>query len=371
MGRPVLSRAAFVEVAKSATAGGTRSATHAAETQAAAGKGVNKSVDPRSNCGLRISSSYKDPVKGGFQLRRGLAMPVEFRLDTTSSMQDNVDVAMRVLLRVYELLSTGKVPVLSRYDTQVCTSIFNDQADPHPLLRSEFELDERIAEQMSFMVPDRGGGDIPEDPQYGLFAAAFLTKTDIVRYGLLGYDFTITDAPGRMNVRQDMLVEIFGEDVFAKAEENGHQIARGNIPDCQEVAQALGKRAHAFVLQVDNRPDTNAFWSSVLGAERVVKISSSELLPQVVAAIVGLTEGVLSLSNLTEFLTKEAQLTARNAEDIKRAVAKIPIGAQTKFANFGKIPLAGTTFANKDDLWPVSDAVRPAKPCKATEPSWL
>ena len=42
-----------------------------------------------------------------------------------------------------------------------------------------------------------------------------------------------------------------------------------------------------------------------------------------------------------------------NAQQIRRAVAHIPIGAQTMLPNFNRIPFAGAKFAKKGDLWPI------------------
>jgi hypothetical protein len=77
-----------------------------------------------------------------------------------------------------------------------------------------------------------------------------------------------------------------------------------------------------------------------------------EQLPQLQAVIIGLTEGVLELQKVENFL-RDAEVGADDARRIKRAVAHIPIGAQRFMPNFSKIPLRGAQFKKKGDLWPI------------------
>ena len=71
------------------------------------------------------------------------------------------------------------------------------------------------------------------------------------------------------------------------------------------------------------------------------------------AAIIGLTEGVLTLQTVEAFLIDTAGVSAADAKNIKRAVASIPIGAQASLSNFGKIPAKNSVFKNKRDLYPI------------------
>jgi hypothetical protein len=50
-------------------------------------------------------------------------------------------------------------------------------------------------------------------------------------------------------------------------------------------------------------------------------------------------------------------------------VAHIPLGAQTLFPNFDKIPGKGAVFANKHDLWPVAEDE--SEPETAAGGTWL
>ncbi len=350
MGDNVLSHSAYQRVS-SGTSSGNRTAK--AKERHAQGKGLDPLVDPAGYGVIRRSLSRMNPKDLFFELTMGIAMLVEKRLDTTGSMGDNVDIAFDALPRTYELLRK----VLSRYDLQIITSIFADAVDDYMLCRSQAEMGEKIAEQMTMMVPESGGGgNGGEDPQFGLFGAAYLTAADINRYGLKSYDFTVTDEPSHEYVGVDALERVFGKEVLKKVEENGFKMSPKKLPSVKEIIDALLLRAHAFVFIIGDRTDTRRYWPTVIASERLIFLPNTKLLPEVEVAIIGLTEGVLTLDTLEDFLIDEAKCSKQDAKLIKRAVAGIPIGAQMEAENFNKIPLAGTLFKEKRDLWPIEDA---------------
>jgi hypothetical protein len=352
MGRDTLSAVAYRSVETRVKKEGG-SATRKAEQRIREGAGLNPLVDPKSYGAIRRSLTRMEKDGDVWISTMGLPMLLEVRFDTTSSMGDNVDLAFKALPRMYNLLSGREEAVLSRYDLQIITSIFNDRDDEVVLCRSQAEMGIKIAEQLTMMVPVRQGGDIPEDPQYGLFGAAYLVRSNARQFGLGTYDFTITDAPGRDELDKKLLTRIYGDDVFDKVRENGWQISNSNLPSTEEVVKALLKEAHAFVLQVGNHSETARFWRGIYGKDRVVVLPRTELIPEVQAAIIGLTEGRLDLQSLEGYLKKEAQISATDAKEIQRAVAGIPIGEQTKRPNFNKVFKAGAKFANKADIWPI------------------
>lgn len=352
MGRDPLSEKAYRRVHEETKKAG--STTHAGEQRHRAGKGLHELIDPKGYGVIRRSLSWLEPKENGtFVLLRGTAMLEETRFDTTGSMGGNVEVAMRVLPKTHDLLTKGPRAALKRYDVQMITSIFADVTDSYILCRSQAEIDERIAEQMTYMVPEKDGGDITEDPQYGLFGAAYLTSATIKMLGLKSYDFTITDADGRDFVSLHNLKRVFGEEVMDKVKENGFDLDPKNLPSTKEIVTDLLKTTHAFVLIVGSDSDAIRCWNNIYGPERVIMIPDTELLPEIKAAIIALTEGVLELSTVEDFLISEAGLSKAQATQIKRAVAGIPIGAQMMLSNFDKIPLKGDIFAAKGDLWPI------------------
>lgn len=367
MGRPRLSEDTYRRVADEAESEG--SSTFKGEQRHKEGKGLHELVDPKGFGVIRRSLTVYEPEGDRFKATQGIAMLEETRLDTTGSMGNNVDIAMKVLPKTYDLLAKIDGAVLGRYDVQMITAIFGDVVDDYVLCRSQAEMDERIAEQMTLMVPEGGGGDSDEDPQYGLFGAAYLTKAVINEYGLKYYDFTVTDARGRDRLSLETLKRVFGESVLEKVTENGYQVKAKDLPTTKQVVGDLLKNAHAFLLQVGSDSEVARFWKNIYGRDRVVTLSDTKLLPEVKAAIIGLTEGVLTLQTLEEFLITNAKLSKTEASEIKRAVAGIPIGAQSILPNFDKIPMEGSIFAQKGDLWPVTEEIVSEESEK--EETWL
>ena len=386
MGKYTFSREAY----RSATLGfapDKEPVTRRAEQESMRTGELNPLVDPKGFGVIRRSLPRLEKQNDGlWRLTVGTPVPIETRVDTTGSMGGNVDVAFRVLPRMYELCCE----VLPGYDLQIATGIFGDVCDRFVLCRPQFEMTaEKIVEQLTLMVPERLGGDTPEDPQYGLFGAAYLTAAHINRLGLMGYDFTVSDAPGRDRLDERQLKRIFGDDVFEKVTENGHRITARDLPSTKEVVQDLlgrahsflvtgGKKqkatrnsvfgqAHAFFLQVGNDRETTHFWTNVFGADRVVVLPDTELLPQVQATIIGLTQGTLALDQVTEFLTRN-NVSAADAGKIVRSVANIPIGAQAAMPNFSKRPQKGDLFREKTDEWPI-DSKKNEVDESADEPS--
>ncbi len=352
--------------------------TERAERQAFATGRLHDLVDPKGYGGVRRSLLRFDQRPDGlYTLTVGCAIPVETRLDTTGSMGGNVDVAMRALPSTYGL----SAKMMPECDLQMAMGIFGDVQDNFPLCRPQFEMEaNKLVEQLTLMVPERAGGDYPEDPQYGLFGGAYLTSAYINRIGQKRYDFTVSDAPARERLSIVQIKRIFGDDVFDKVNANGHQIPLDESSGfmwTKHVVDDLLTEAHAFFLQVGHDYETRAFWLNLFGPERVVTLPSVELLPQVEASIIGLTEGTLDLSSLDDFL-RENGVSVRDAQAIVRSVVNIPLEAQMALPNFDRRPKAGDVFREKTDLWPMDPNEVPALPQAAenlteggTGPEWL
>lgn len=362
MRKATMNRDTYKSIHDRATRGGTASATREAEEKVKQGVGLDPIVDPKGPAHLGpIRRSLPRFEKQGnlWILTNGLPMAEETLLDTTGSMGNNVDLAFKVLPYSYEMLTAGSQPILGRYDPQIATAIFNDVEDQVQdgkvvLARSQFEMAEKIAIQMTLLPPGRGGkGNDKEDPQFGLFGAAYLTDAAINRWGLKYYHFTVSDEPVVPYINLKWLKEIFGDDVLERVGENGYDFNAKNLPDTAKTITDLQSRAHAFFLQVDNRLKLREQWTDLYGAEHVVMLpGGTEYLHGVKAVIIGLTEGVLDLSSAVEFLG-EHKITRNEANRIVRAVAHIPIGAQKLFPNFNQLPKAGDFFREKTDLWPI------------------
>ncbi len=349
----------FTSAAYKATASSVRSeggsATKRGEQRHKEGKGLDPLVDPKGFGGIRRSLNRVESTAKGYKLLVGTAILKETRFDTTGSMGGNVQLAFDTLPRSYHLLKEVPGAPLARYDLQVINAIFGDVSDSYVLCRSQAEMDEKIAEQLRLMVPERAGGDSDEDPQYGLFGAAYLTAAAITKLGLKSYDFTVTDARGRGSLDASTLIRVFGDEVFDRTSDNGYQINRKKLPTTEEVVQDLLKISHAFLIQVENDARVHRFWKEIYGADRIITIPTLEHLPEVEAVIIGLTEGTLSLQEVEPFLKKNSEMSTATAIAIARGVANIPLKAQALLPNFDRVPLAGALFKNKDDAWPIDD----------------
>jgi hypothetical protein len=377
MGRGTFTRSAF-DTARSTFVPRTGPATRAAEQSAKRTGKLNPLVDPKEYDVIRRSLvRFEEREDGLLELTIGCSMPIETRLDTTGSMGGNVDVALRVLPDLYDLCSWA----LPGYDVHVAIGIFGDVVDSFVLCRPQFEMEaDKIVEQLTLMVPDRWGGDSPEDPQYGLFGAAYLTRAYANQIGLKRYDFTVSDATAHDGFSERQLIRIFGDEVFDKVAFNGYQINRNNLPTNEEVVRDLLTQAHAFFLQVGRDSHVTDYWAEIFGPERVVQVPDVRLLPNVQSLIIALTEGTakvggdneydfpgvesFTLSDAEEFLIQDGNISIEDARHIVRAVANIPIGAQVPLRQAiidggHEIPKAGDLFRVKPDvfagtdLWPI------------------
>lgn len=322
---------------------------------------LNSLVDPAGYDVIRRSlPRMRRRLTGDFELSVGVPIPIEIRLDTTGSMGNNVEKAMKDLPKTFGLCSN----FLTEFDTQMAIGIFGDCVDDFVLCRPQFEMvAEKLVHQLTLMVPEGlGGGNGGEDPQYGLFGAAYLTAAYIDRIGLKGYDFTISDEPARSTLSKRQLERIFGNEVIEKVSSNGFEF-NDNMLKTETVFKSLLDRAHAFFLLVDGyeRHAAHNFWLDLYGHDRVVVLQHIETLPYVQAVIVGLTEGVLNLIDTQDFLLENG-IDRLIADEIVRSVSNIPIGAQAELRSKmeKQLPQKGDVFKEKTDAWPMNkDEIKP------------
>jgi len=357
--KDTLSQTSYRSVRDHVTRGGTQRASAGAEQRIRQGQGLDPLVDPKGLPHLgpvRMSLPRFEPQGDYWLLANGLAMAIETLLDTTGSMGDNVEIAFDNLPEDYTMLTGGKRPILGRYDVQICNAIFNDieDYDTALLARSQFEMAEKIPMQLAMLPHGRNGcSNGKEDPQFGLFAAAYLTDASINKWGLKSYHFTVSDEPVYTTIDTRVVRSLFGSDVFDRINELGKfQLDEGHMPDTAKAIKDLQENAHAFFLQVGRRPDVRAQWRELYGDQHFIEIGTTEELHFYKAVLIGLTEGVLDLESAVEFM-KSQKLGADEAKRIVDAVAHIPLGAQTWAERFDTIPLAGAIFASKTDTEPL------------------
>ncbi len=375
MGGNTFSHDAFKKARAQHTQDGASATARGEETVCRTGK-LDPLVDPAEYGVIRPSRiRLKERPDGSFVVEVGTSVPTEYRVDTTGSMGDNVDRALAALPQLCDLVAE----MLPGRDPFYCASIFGDLMDRQgrgfPLCRGQFECEAgKMVNQLTLMHPERDGcGNGGEDPHYGFFASAYLTNSYFRRIGLKSYDFTISDEPVHEGLSDRQLVRIFGDEVFEKVRANGHELDRHHLPDNRELVQYLLTQAHAFGLLVEGRRSSlRAGWEDMFGKEHVIMLPRIELVPHVMATIIGLTEGAIDLQSAVDFLTGR-EIGKGEAHQVVDAVAHIPLGAQQTLPNFARMPKKGDVFATKTDLWPVDVSDSAPKADEGGEPSggWL
>ena len=359
MGRDLFTRTSYEAARVAHKVTKTSHVTREAEQKAHSTGKLNPAVDPAVDMIRRSLMRFEPKDDGTFEVTIGCPIPIESTCDTTGSMGDNVDIAMKNFPDLYELAAE----FLPGYDPQFALGIFGDVCDRFVFQRPQFEMTpDAIVNYLKNMVPEHAGGDAPEDPHYGLFAAAYLTSTYANRIGLKGYHFLITDATAHSRFSYDTFVRIFGDKFLEKVHENGFEnISKESISSLSihEVVLDLLKRSHAYMIHIGSSWGSSNFWEQIYGAERVVMIPSTEYLPVVEAAIIGLTEGTLDVGDLKEYLKKHIQ-PVKVVNRLATELEKIDLRAQEALrykiiSNGHQIPKAGDIFRSKTDLWPISD----------------
>ncbi len=297
---------------------------------------VDPAIDP-----MRFSKIRLNPHNKKWIATVGCPMDIEVSCDTTGSMGSEVDTEMQTLPNLYEAVAK----VLPGYDPQLCLGIFGDVCDDFAMCRPQFEMEApKIVNYLKEMAPQRDGGDASEDPQYAMFARAYLTDAYTNRIGLKGYHFIVTDARCHEEISREIIKRIFGKDIFKKELEN-----MGMIPTMNKMIEELKKKTHQFILLLPSFHASDDFWRNQCGEKSVIKIDTTKQLPVVISAIIGLTEGTLDVTELKQHLGEYGD------HDLISQLSNIDIGAQAKLRHAlpHPVPKKGDIFANKSDLWPI------------------
>ena len=347
MGRLVFSRDAYEESRASRGVSSDKDVTRKGEQQVRKTGKLSPSVDPSIDA-LRRSMLRLDPTEDGkWEVTVGCPMDIEVSVDSTGSMGDNVDRAMSALPRTYELCSA----MLPGYDPQLALGFFGDVCDDFVLNRPQFEMEaDKIVGYLSEMNPERKGGDTPEDPQYSMFASAFLTSAFTNKIGLKGYYFVCTDAPMHGRISADTLERIFGEKVWQALKDNGYDFDHLCYADMDDTVEELLKKKHAFILTID----AEAYYRDYFKG-RIIPLYSTEYLPEFESAIIGITEGVLEPEGVEEYL-KSKHVPRVEIDKALNALLALPFGAQRELEQKNKvyIPKLGDIFENKTDTMPIA-----------------
>ena len=317
--------------------------TRRAEERAQETGRLSPLVDPSYNP-MRYSKIRKNPHGTRWYATVGCPMDIEVSCDTTGSMGGEVDTEMRILPQLYEAIAK----VLPGYDPQLCLGNFQDVCDGYPLCRPQFEMQaDKIVEYLKEMVPCRAGGDAAEDSQYAMLARAYLTNAYTNLIGLKGYHFIITDASCHVRFKADEIREIFGENIL----ENELQNLNVKSLTMEKVIKDLKSKTHQFVLVVGYHESATDFWRDYCGDNSVIEIPSTLYLPEIISAIIGLTEGTMDITDLKQHLGRAYSNT------LIEQLSSIDIGAQAKLRAKmpHPVPKKGDIFLDKEDIWPIQD----------------
>lgn len=314
----------------------TREAEQRAQNTGRLSEIVDPAIEPVRRSLIRLNPHQKQWIA-----TIGCPMDIEVSCDTTGSMGGEVDTEMAVLPNLYKAVSK----VLPGCDPQLCLGIFGDVSDSFVMCRPQFEMEApKIVNYLKEMAPQRDGGDYPEDPQYAMFARAYLTDAYTNRIGLKGYHFIVTDATCHKQITREEIKRIFGEEIFSDGLEN-----MSRIPTIDKMIEELKRKTHQFILVVKNKDSAANFWRQLCGEGSVIQFESTRQLPEVISAIIGLTEGTLDIGDL------ESHLGNSNDFNLIRQLSKIDIGAQARLRHAlpHPVPKKGDVFAKKGDLWPI------------------
>lgn len=225
--------------------------------------------------------------------------------------------------------------------------------------QSMYESTTAIADQMLLLQPANHGHDWVEDYQLMLIQLLMRNQWDSLDfYGRKPYGFLTADEIGRDWIES--------KDVEANL---GFTI-QGNI-ETIKIGQALVQKMHFFYLSVSNDPDTERWWTRMIGAGRYVKLPKTELGAETQAALIYVSENSgANRSEVVDMLresTKQSDnpVSLEDARLVFDAIVRagVAFGAQPKV----KMPKKGDVFKDVRDPWPIDEQdPRPTPPPSGT-----
>ncbi len=193
-------------------------------------------------------------------------------LDVTGSMSDILEgVAKKLNVLVSEILDRKPVT-----DPQIMFNAIGDaMCDTTPFQATQFESDIRIAEQLTQLYFERGGGGngFESYPLAWYFAAMHTDIDCLNERNQKGFLFTMGDDcyPTKLTARE--IKQIFGDTV------------ERDIP-VDELLNLVNRKYEVFHLVLDRYGDSSriAKWRSLMG-ERVIKVSDYTKVPEIIVSI--------------------------------------------------------------------------------------
>lgn len=306
-------------------------------------------VDVRQNRGSH--NAMISGENGTVILVNGIALPLLSMFDGTGSTSQWLEDFFLAAERQYKLLEGAR----PRYNTQLASAVVQDVVDRTPVVQiSQFESDERSAEQVRLLLPASDGGDATEDYDLGLTMGLYLNADLWTYYGLKGYFIITADEKGRGFVTREDVQKYLGQSL--------DKAQGGNRMETAEICHQLFEFWHLFLLQVPSASGhmishTTTWWTEILGPGRIIQVQEPRLLAEVRAGLVYVTEAANpSKPGLTEFLQSGDQ--SINAADLERVwnvlqAAKQHFGAQAMLPGYQDIPRPGDVFRHYRHAWPI------------------
>lgn len=204
--------------------------------------------------------------------------PIVIGLDVTGSMSG-------VLETVVKKLGDTMTNILDREpvaDPQIMFAAFGDtECDDYPLQVTQFESDIRIAEQLTSIYFEKGGGgNSGESYTLPWYFAARHTKTDNYdKRGKKGFIFTIGDEDYLRNLTKEDIKEFVGDDVQ-------------DDMTAEEILAEVSRKYEVYHLIVDPSPyePVEESWKKLLGANAVI-VQDIDKIPEVIVSILELHAG--------------------------------------------------------------------------------
>lgn len=204
--------------------------------------------------------------------------PIIIAFDVTGSMAEMpADMVKNGLPTVIEqTLQHKPVP-----DPQFLMMAVGDAyCDRAPLQATQFEVDIRIAQQLTDLyLEGNGGGNGGESYHLAWYFAAKKTKTDsLIKRGKKGIMFTIGDEHLHPTLEAAHIKEIFGDDV-------GENISSKDL-----IAMAEKHFDLYHIICTHGMDEKSSFspiikqWRDVLGKERVIVLKDHTHLPEIIAS---------------------------------------------------------------------------------------
>ncbi len=290
---------------------------------------------------IRKSRFVWTPKDGTFTLKDGYKRPYLIATDGTGSFGENVGRAFDAAPIIHAMLAGN---CAGNHQMDFSFGVFQDRDDRHPVIQiPQFEGDNRWADHMRLLIPDKQGGDLPEDYDLGIWYAAYRVYADIFRYGGKGIFVLLLDAPGRGIVEGSLVREHLGVDL------------QSNIQTAT-VWKQLQTKFHSYVVVFGSREVTN-WWLSIAEQGSVIVAPSSALFAEVQSGLVYATDTIRPTeAGLYDFLRAGGANTGISRNDAARiweayVAAEVPFGANAKLGI--ELPKPGDVFASMTDMWPI------------------